>query len=180
MKEYNVVNGTSYDIRTPEAVIRVLEQTRINRSRIHVSLGDTDTGRDWLEENMVTGYIGRSTGSVKIPLIVHNARSMGGPGLLDHCIVRIRYASGGHVLYQHPSYHYGVMETRILQQPKIYYTTKDGRRTRHTLVCAVYRDGEEQAAFKSVTAARHYLHKLGVVAPLTVEDSILAIQSILK
>lgn len=103
MKEYKTVNGTSYDSRTPEEVIRVLESARLKRTRLHISLGETDNergklGRDWLEDNIVHGFIGRSTGSIKIPLLIHNRRSLAGPGLLDYCIVRIRTAAGGRVL----------------------------------------------------------------------------------
>lgn len=36
------------------------------------------------------GTVGRSTGKVKIPLLVHNSRSMGGGGILTHCIIGIR------------------------------------------------------------------------------------------
>ena len=42
MKEYDTVNGTFYDSRTPEEVIRVLESARMNRTRLHISLGETD------------------------------------------------------------------------------------------------------------------------------------------
>jgi len=81
VKQYKQINGTSYDARTPDAVVAVLENARLNRQRVHVSLGETEgpqAGRDWMEENMVHGFIRRSTGSVKIPLIVHNRRSLGG------------------------------------------------------------------------------------------------------
>ncbi len=81
--------------RTPDEVVAILENARQTWTRLHVSLGDSESGRDWIEENMVHGVIGRSTGSIKIPLLIHNRRSLGGPGLLDHCIVRIRTSSCG-------------------------------------------------------------------------------------
>lgn len=162
MKQFKIVNGTSYDTRTPDEVVSVLENARLNRQRVHVSLGETEgpeAGRDWLEENMVHGFIGRSTGSVKIPLIVHNRRSHGGPGLLDHCIVRIRTAAGGRVLWQHPSYHYGVIHIRPKAEPLV---LEDGR----TLRVDVLRDGQLQAAFENVSKARRYINKLGVQAEI--------------
>jgi hypothetical protein len=160
MKTYRIENGTSYDSRTPDAVIRVLENARQNRIRLHISLGETEgpsAGRDWLEENDVYGFIGRSTGSIKIPLLIHNKRSLGGPGLLDHCIVRIRTSAGGRVLWQHPSYHHGKLEIRPKTTP-----LPDGR----VLTVAVFREDQEQAAFESVTQARRYINKLGVRAEI--------------
>lgn len=100
------VNGTTYKDETPEDVIRVLERARMARFRIRVDYGDTETGESWGESFDTTGYVGRSMGPVKIPILVHNARSMGGGGILDHCIVRIEYANkrDGGVLYEHPTY----------------------------------------------------------------------------
>ena len=60
MKEFKVENGTFYDAKTPIAVVNVLEKARLNRTRLHISLGDAVTGSDWLEENDVFGFVGRS------------------------------------------------------------------------------------------------------------------------
>lgn len=159
MKEYKTINGTSYDVRTPDEVVAILENARQTRTRLHVSLGDSESGRDWIEENMVHGVIGRSTGSIKIPLLIHNQRSLGGPGLLDHCIVRIRESAGGRVLWQHSGYHHGRMEIRQKSEP---VTTPDGRK----LTVTVMRDGKVHAAFESIEQARRWAVKLGVVAPI--------------
>ena len=56
------------------------------------------------------GYIGCSTGDIKIPLLVNNVRSRGGPGLLDNCIVGIMDRPK-HFLYQHPAFYLGVWTT---------------------------------------------------------------------
>jgi len=163
MKEYKLVNGTSYDVRTPDEVVRILESARTNRTRLHVSLGETDgpnEGNDWLEENDVYGFIGRSTGSIKIPLLIHNRRSLGGLGLLDHCIVRIRHTTGRRaVIWQHVNYRHGQIQIRNKSEP---LALADGR----TLRVDVLRDGELQAAFEDVTKARKYIHKLGVQAEI--------------
>ena len=159
MKEYKSINGTSYDVRTPDEVVAILESARQTRTRLHVSLGDTEMGHDWLEENDVYGFVGRSTGTIKIPLLVHNRRSLGGPGLLDHCIVRIRTSSGGRILWQHPDYHHGRLEIRHKAEA---VTLRDGR----VLTVDVLREGEVQAAFENMTKARRYIGKLGVRAEI--------------
>jgi hypothetical protein len=162
MKQYKQVNGTSYDARTPDEVVAILENARQNRTRLHVSLGETEgpeAGKDWLEENDVYGFIGRSTGSIKIPLLVHSRRSRGGPGLLDHCIVRIRTSQGGKILWQHPSYHHGQIEIRRKTEP---VTLPDGR----VLTVSVFRGDQEQAAFANVAQARRYIRKLGLRAEI--------------
>ena len=154
---FQIVNGTSYHEKTPDAVIRVMENARQNRTRLHVSLGFTDgseTGKDWLEENDVYGYIGRSTGPIKVPLLIPNRRSLGGGAILDHCIVRIRQSAGGRVLYQHPKYHFGELQIRWHEPVEL----PDGR----VLTVDILRDGEEQASFENMTKVRRYLLKLGL------------------
>lgn len=162
MKHYKTINGTSYDVRTIDEVVAILENARQNRTRLHVSLGETggpEAGKDWLEENMVHGFIGRSTGSIKIPLLIHNRRSLGGPGLLDHCIVRIRTSSGGRILWKHPGYHHGRLEIRPKAEAVM---LPDGQ----TLTVDVLRDGELHASFESIEKARRWIHRLGVIAPI--------------
>lgn len=163
MKTYQNYNGTSYDQRTPIEVIRILEHARLNRDRLHVSLGFTEgpsIGQDWLEENDVYGFIGRSTGTIKIPLLIHNRRSLGGPGLLDHCIVRIRTSTGNRVLYQHPSYHHDDLEIRRKSEPLV---LEDGRILTVDVLCA----GKIHASFESMQKARRFFSKLGVRAAIS-------------
>lgn len=102
MTQYKVVSDTSYQPETSDDVVRILEWARCLRVRVRIELGDTKTGRAW--EDSEVGYIGRSTGRVKVPLVLHNSRSHGGPSLLDHCVLRISESKGGKLLYQHPNY----------------------------------------------------------------------------
>lgn len=103
-EKYRVRNGTYYDRRTPFEITTCLELARLGEQRIRLYYGDRETGRDWNERYDVTGRIGRSMGPIRIPILLHNRRSIGGGGILDHCIVRIDTAAGRKVLYQHPNY----------------------------------------------------------------------------
>jgi hypothetical protein len=102
-ENYQVVNGTFYHKETPKRVVIALEFSRqYQNQRLVIFLGDGKTGKAWgdIEE----GRIGRSTGEIKIPLIISNSRSLGGSGLLDHCIVKILAANGKTVIYRHENY----------------------------------------------------------------------------
>lgn len=103
-RTYQLVNGTAYNMATPQKVVDILEQSRQHRTRLILDYGDANTGQSWGEVNDIRGHIGRSTGNVKIPLLIKTARSMGGGGVLDHCIVKITASKGGAVLYEHPTY----------------------------------------------------------------------------
>ena len=101
--DYTTKNGTSYNINTPADVITVLERARLDGTRIIVDYGDVETGTSWGEVHDVSGYVGRSTGEIKIPILIHNTRSTGGCGMLTHCILSIKESRGKRVLYTHPS-----------------------------------------------------------------------------
>lgn len=97
---YKVVNGTSYDDRTDDKVIEVLETCRKNQTRIVVDYGDVITGRSWGEVYDVSGRVGRSTGSVSIPIFLYNKRSIGGGSILTHAIISIHTSLGKTELYK--------------------------------------------------------------------------------
>lgn len=115
---HKVLNGTHYHRDTPDAVIRAIELAREKGHRVRIFCGDVNTGVAWAEENDIMGRIGRSTGTFKAPLLIANARSMGGPALMDHCILGIRL-TGKHTylnrhvwLYKHPTFSVGVWGLR--------------------------------------------------------------------
>ena len=101
---YKVVNGTSYHKETNESLVNILESARANNTRLVVDYGNIETGQSWGERYDICGYIGRSTGIDKIPLLIYNKRSLGGSCLLSHCIVKIMTSKGKNVLYSHPNY----------------------------------------------------------------------------
>jgi len=61
---------TYFDPGTHPEVCRILERARKSGVQLRLFLGDTQTGRDWMEENDVVGRIGRSTGQMKVPLLI--------------------------------------------------------------------------------------------------------------
>jgi len=76
-----------------------LNRARENRIRIVVDYGDVKTGESWGEQYDIVGYVGRSTGRIKVPLLVFNSRSLGGGAMLDHCILTVKTSAGKRLLY---------------------------------------------------------------------------------
>lgn len=92
-------SGTAYHEETPARVCEILETAIKSRQRLQLYYGDANTGKNWNEELDTRGTIGRSTGTVKIPLLIATSRSHGGGAILDHCIVKIRNKYG--IIYRH-------------------------------------------------------------------------------
>lgn len=130
---------TYFHPATNPQVTVALEQARLSGKRVRFMLGDTATGRDWMEENDVAGYIGRSSGTQKVPILLERKSSDGGGALLEHCIIRL-FVDGKEV-YRHPLY----KAPNLTIKPETFegkqYTT-------------VYRDGEPQARFKTDEQAK--------------------------
>jgi hypothetical protein len=101
-------SGTAYHIETPARVCEILENARTSNQRIQIYYGDAATGKNWNEENDTRGTIGRSGGSVKVPLLIATSRSHGGGAILDHCIVKIRDRYG--VIYKCKNYKESIFE----------------------------------------------------------------------
>lgn len=97
------VNGTTYGVCPPE-VIAVLERCRADRTRIRVAYGYPADGQDWGERYGIVGYVSRSCGQIKIPLLMHNRRSLGGDGILTDKVLRIETTKGRRLLYQAANY----------------------------------------------------------------------------
>jgi hypothetical protein len=145
---YQVVNGISYSTRTPDSVIKVLEGARTSGERLRLRLGDRITGRDWLEEHDVEGRIGNSMGPTKVPLLIRNRRSLGGPALLDDAIVAITTTGeNGRNLHRHPTYHTGKIE---LVRP-----------TGSDFDVAITVDGRLHAQFKTSKQATQWMTRFG-------------------
>lgn len=98
--KYKLVNGTSYDKRTDDEVIKVLEHCRSHNIRIVLDYGDTKTGRSWNQIYDVTGRVGRSCGRINFPILLYNKRSTGGVHIFTHCIIGIKRSKGKDTLYR--------------------------------------------------------------------------------
>lgn len=99
-KEYADMTDTYYHEDTPLIVCDILEESRISLHRIKIHYGDVKTGKPW--NDTISCHVGRSTGSIKIPLSIMNSRSHGGTSILDNCIIKIEHANkrNGGVIYQ--------------------------------------------------------------------------------
>ena len=142
---------THFNEKTPTAVRNVLERARYQGLRLKIYLGDSATGRDWMEEHCKHCYVGRSTGVKPIPLAISNSRSSGGGGILDHCIVRIECQ--GRELYRHPAYHQPKMEIYNAAGLQNYPVMSE-------LPWEMKIDGKLHARFKNERAAKLLFAKL--------------------
>jgi hypothetical protein len=96
-KTYKFFNGTNYHVDTPDSLINVLDSMRLNHTRIVMEQGDKATRTDWGDSQ--EGYIGRSGGKIKIPIVLFSARSIGGPAILEQCIIRVKTTKGKRLLW---------------------------------------------------------------------------------
>ena len=139
-KRYKNVYGFYFHHETNDKVIDLLVNAYTGGSRIRLYYGDVKTGKCWMDEYDMSGTIGRSTGRIKIPLIINNSRSLGGPGLLEHCIIGVQYKNAW--LYRQDNFHLAEITLEPSKLPG--YTT------------AVLFDGELRANFKSLSKAERY------------------------
>lgn len=94
---------TYFDPGTDPEAARVLERCRRDGRKLRLMLGDTATGQCWLSEHEVVGRIGRSTGTLKVPLLVEPGAD-GGTAILTNCLLRLIDWRTGEDLYRHPAY----------------------------------------------------------------------------
>lgn len=135
---------TWYHVDTPDRLIELLEYYRNSGDRVRLFYGDTATGRDWGEEYDTMGYIRRSSGKIKIPILLHNSRSRYGGAILDHCIVKLTV--GGRVTYCHPDYN----------QP-VYTIGNPPDGVPDSYRAGVFADGDNVANFTTVEKATRWV-----------------------
>ena len=98
-------NDFVFDEGTRAEVEVIIRDLYANKHRARFFFGNTQTGRDWMEEGGTMGTVGKSTGIKPIPLLIATRRSIGGPALSTAVIVRIVDLTTGAELYRHPRYH---------------------------------------------------------------------------
>jgi len=101
-------NGMWFSKNTCNEVKTAVVNAYRTSKRFRIWYGDVKTGKSWDDENDVCGYIGKSGGSHKIPLLVHNNNSTGGGALLDDCIIKIVEIQSKRVIYQHTDFNQSV------------------------------------------------------------------------
>ncbi|WP_018949006.1 hypothetical protein [Thioalkalivibrio sp. ALMg11] len=135
--------GTWFEPGTPDGVKTALESARKRGVRVRLFLGDSTTGRDWIEEWDVMGTVSRSLGPLKTPILIANSRSYGGGAILTRHVVRIVEIESRREVYRHPSYYLPVFTIR----PGV------GNGPRYM----VYADGRSHAGFATKKKAMHFI-----------------------
>lgn len=93
-----------------DKLINILLRAYKYKFRIRIWYGDTETGRAWNEEYDIMGTVGRTTGDIKIPILVYNKKSWGGSALLMGSIIRIDDIEEHRTLWKVPNFHVEKME----------------------------------------------------------------------
>ena len=94
---------TYFDPGTAPELAGVLEGCRKSNRKVRLVLGDPDTGEAWLDEYDVVGTIGRSAGSLKVPLLIEDGES-GGGAVLTACVLAVIDWQSGRWLFRHAAY----------------------------------------------------------------------------
>jgi hypothetical protein len=158
---YKVLNDTYYDYAIKlksgelnkrdeaefEKLIKALETARLENLRVRIWLGDPKVGEAWNEEYNVIGQVGRSGGSIKIPILMSNSRSMGGSAILTRCVLRIDNIKTHRTIYKHSKFYVPVMTIK----PAAKALKAEGYTT------SVFQKNEYIANFKSEEAAKRWV-----------------------
>lgn len=137
----------AFNEKTCDKVKTVLTGCYNNQCRVRLWYGDTKTGLSWMDEYDMIGTISRSTGQQKIPLLIKNSRSIGGGGILCHCIIRIDIISSRRTIYKHPLFYVPTLG--------VYPNLDEDTKNKYPFIVLKY--GTIQARFKSEKQAKNYV-----------------------
>ena len=98
-----LTRDTYFDPGTSPEVVKVLEACRKKRCQVRLVFGDTRSGQSWFDEFDLVGRIGRSTGWLKVPLLIEAGDAEGG-AILTACLLCIIDWQSGAALYTHKGY----------------------------------------------------------------------------
>jgi hypothetical protein len=146
--------GTYYHAETPQALANLLDtliaeaiaegkagRRPLSTSTLRLFLGDRETGRDWLEEERVRGYLAQMDSTLALPLLIASRLPPTGDAFLDHCIVRLQINDVD--VWRHPNYH--LPELTVGQSPFA------------TVPFGVFADGKNVANFYTAAERKHWL-----------------------
>lgn len=137
----------TFNNETSDKIKECIEYCYNSKLRIRIWYGDTKTGVSWLDEYDMVGTIERSTGQQKIPLLIKNSRSLGGSGILCHCIIRIDVISSRRTIYEHPLFYVPTLG--------VYPNLDDDTKIQYPFIVLKY--GTIQARFKTEKSAYNYI-----------------------
>ena len=147
-KKYKVLDNTYFHLDTPDNLCALICELISKRSKVKIFLGDPKTGENWNEEHDTIGTIGKSTGRIKIPLLVPSA--YGGTALMTDNIVEIYTLKDRHntrkCLYKCDKFKFSSIEIKEGNLPEYPYS--------------VYVDGELYSNHKTERSAKLLLSKL--------------------
>lgn len=144
-KNYKVSeSGTYYSDKTKDEIIDIMERAKYRGTRIQLFYGDVETGHNWNQEYDTIGTIGRSTGTIKIPLLIKTSRSNGGGYIMTDSIIGIK--QGKSVLYKATNF--------IQDEFKMVDSDLQGY-SKNTLI-----NGELYARHKTELSAKRLINKL--------------------
>lgn len=104
--------GTWFKKDTSDAVKKVIDRLIHTGEAVRVFYGDPATGKSSMDEFDMIGEVGRSTGVLKVPILLCESDGFGGP-LQDDRIIRIIRVSDHKNLYKHPGFH--VPEMKLIE-----------------------------------------------------------------
>lgn len=137
----------NFNENTSDKVKECIEHCYHSKSRVRIWYGNNNTGECWLEEYDTIGTVGRSSGQVKIPLLLKNARSSGGGGILTNCIIRIDVISSKRTIYKHPLFYVPTLG--------VYPNLDEETKVKYPFI--VLKNGTIQARFKAEKQAYKYV-----------------------
>lgn len=112
-----VFKGLYFDDAADDEVIKAIYIAQMNRDKVKIYWGDTETGIPWAEEHDTIGKIGKSTGTKPIALLVP-ANSYGGQYISGKNILAIvTYPDRKYTLYKHPSFRKPIVEIKENDDP---------------------------------------------------------------
>lgn len=106
-------DGTIEDYETSDSLIAVLKRYENKPYRIRIWYGNKQTGEAWNEEYDIAGTIGRSSGTIKVPILLKTKNSHFGGAILVGNIIRIDDIKDKRTLWQADNFHIGKMEVEI-------------------------------------------------------------------